>query len=618
MLKWLKRISTKNLILEIFFLSFVVIAFDIIFVMRFDFSIPFTYWIIALLNVAFFVGLLALIKSNKKRFRAHMIYLFSMFVLFVSNSTLYYFKSDISSVATLTEMFKSSMQIGLKYNPFTAYDLLPWLGIALFVGVSIYVLRKIVFWYDDQQLKKPSHLRSFVLIAALVIFVSPLLIKDEDVATFDTPQDKTLFIQTFGSVTFYARDIVVYATTIVEPLFNNEQFTEYLDSILEPEPTEASSMFGQLKDQNIIMIMCETCESYAFDPILTPNYYRLYNESLVYENAFSAAKRNYTYDAEFKALTSMMYSGLDNYMYTFEENTFNNALPYVLTQEGYSANSFHNYYESFFNRNIIHPSLGFENFYGLESLVIEPTDFWPLDSWMFDQMKDEIVPVQENPFFSFIITVTPHGPHDHERQELLPYYEKIDADGRFNDHEQAFKTLMAAQMDFDEGLGIMLDDLELKGLMEKTIIVFFSDHKNYSTHDITDKYEIDSDIPYEVEKIPFLIYHDSFEHEIIDIYTSHYDVTPTLFDVLGITVDRSYYYGQSLFLEARENLPIILTHSRWVLPEYRVMDNEVVLGEVDEEAFMDMQAYIYEQFIKYESMFKADYFLDRDVRIYIE
>jgi phosphoglycerol transferase MdoB-like AlkP superfamily enzyme len=56
---------------------------------------------------------------------------------------------------------------------------------------------------------------------------------------------------------------------------------------------------------------------------------------------------------------------------------------------------------------------------------------------------------------------------------------------------------MAAQMDFDKGLGLLLDDLEEKDLMDNTIIVFFSDHKNYSTIEITEKYKEDSDIPYD-------------------------------------------------------------------------------------------------------------------------
>jgi arylsulfatase A-like enzyme len=36
-----------------------------------------------------------------------------------------------------------------------------------------------------------------------------------------------------------------------------------------------------------------------------------------------------------------------------------------------------------------------------------------------------------------------------------------------------------------------------------------------------------------IEKIPFMIYSQQFPHEMIDIYTSHYDVTPTLFDLIG-------------------------------------------------------------------------------------
>jgi hypothetical protein len=41
---------------------------------------------------------------------------------------------------------------------------------------------------------------------------------------YETPQDKTLFIQKFGSLTFYARDIVVYASTMVDPVISGDGY----------------------------------------------------------------------------------------------------------------------------------------------------------------------------------------------------------------------------------------------------------------------------------------------------------------------------------------------------------------------------------------------------------
>ena len=80
-----------------------------------------------------------------------------------------------------------------------------------------------------------------------------------------------------------------------------------------------SGELSSFEGQNVILIQCETCEQYAFSRAYTPNYYRLYDEGIRFDNFYSAAKSNYTYDAEMKALSSMMYFQADNFMYSFGE-----------------------------------------------------------------------------------------------------------------------------------------------------------------------------------------------------------------------------------------------------------------------------------------------------------
>ncbi|MFP4178301.1 MAG: LTA synthase family protein, partial [Acholeplasmataceae bacterium] len=448
------------------------------------------------------------------------------------------------------------------------------------------------------------------LCCTLLIMLSPWLVEDRDRMTFQTPADKSLFVQRFGYITYHNLDIATFAASRIRPLFFSGEYVESINEHSRYTLSETSPHFGELSDQNVIMIMCETCEEYAFVPELTPNYAALQEKSVVFERFYSAAKNNYTYDAEMKALTSMMYSLSDNHMYTFGENTYRNALPHVLSETGYTTNSFHNYDVNFFNRDTMHDSLGFDRFLALADEELDQGDYWPLDSVMFEDWRERIAPVQDDPFFSFVLTVTPHGPHTKYREELGPYYEAIERHPVYRDYEREFKTLLAAQMDFDKGLGTLLDHLEEEELIDETMVVLFSDHKNYSSLEITKKYTEESDDPYAIERVPMLVYHDRLQPRVKDTLGSHYDVTPTIFDLLGIRYYQDFYHGESLFLEERSDRPIILTHSSWISLEMVVRANEVISGNDDPEHYRRVKQEIADTIDYYERMFFSDYFAD--------
>ena len=614
-MKKIREIAQKNLIIEFSFIVFIIFVFDFIFIMRYGFGVTFAHWIVAFFNVALVLSALTFIRSNKRRFRSYLLYILIMFSFFVSDSTLYYYKKDVTSIAMLLESGKNTMKIGIKYNPLTPYGIIIWLMIISFVVFAIITLKKIVNLHDDLTPKRYVKRTAVLITSMLGLAMSPIIINANDYLTYTTPADKSLFVQKFGSITYHSKDIVTFANNAIKPLLYADEYAEIIDSQITYTIAEKSPYFGLLEGQNVIMIMCETCEEYAFDREYTPNYYRLVDDGLYFTNFYSAAKNNYTYDAEFKSLTSMMYFQADNFMYTFGNNLYLNAIPHVLLEHGFCTASFHDYYLDFFNRDVIHPNLGFENFYAYENLEYEEETFWPLDSIMFDQFKELIAPVQEDPFFSFVITVTPHGTHNEYRDELKPFYDLLDADPNYQDREQEFKTLMAAQMNFDLGLGYLLDHLEENNLMDSTTIILFSDHKNYSSYPITEKYTENSDIPYEVEKVPMIIRSSLIPAGQNDVLSSHYDITPTIMDLMGISYYQDFYYGQSLFLENRIDLPIILSYSSWISHQMTVEFEEIVAGETDEELFQETRLWVYDVIDRYEKMFQSDFFRDQETYI---
>jgi lipoteichoic acid synthase len=613
-LSWRERFQyfiRHSNILEFLVIALIVLSLDAIFIYRYRFDISGRHLILAGINVVFILSWIALIKRNKYRYMAYALYMAVMFTFFLTDSTLYYFKQDVTSLAMLLESGKNTMRIGIKYNPLTPYGLLVWTMIITVIVLFLRFLRRLVYMQSETAALKQGRKKLIIALCfTLMIMLSPWMVEEKERLTFQTPADKSLFVQRFGYITYHNLDIVTFAASRIRPLFFTDEYIENINEHSRYELSETSPYFGEFKDQNVIMIMCETCEEYAFIPDLTPNYYALREKSVAFDQFYSAAKNNYTYDAEMKALTSMMYSLSDNYMYTFGENTYQNALPHVLREKGYTANSFHNYDVTFFNRDTMHTSLGFEHFLALEDEEIDQGDYWPLDSIMFADWHDRIAPVQDDPFFSFVLTVTPHGPHTKYREELKAYYDIIEEHPIYRDYEDEFKTLLAAQMDFDKGLGILLDHLEDTDLIDETIIVMFSDHKNYSSFEITEKYTEDSDVPYAIERVPMLIYHDRLQPKVSETLGSHYDVTPTVFDLLGIRYFQDFYHGESLFLEERTDRPIILTHSSWISSEMVVQADEVVRGNDDPENYVAVKQKIHDTIEYYEQMFFSDYFAD--------
>ncbi|MBN2300629.1 MAG: LTA synthase family protein [Acholeplasmataceae bacterium] len=538
-----------------------------------------------------------------------------MFAFFLTDSTLYFYKRDVTSFAMLLESLQDTMEIGLKYNPLATYGSVIWILIISFVVFSLIILNKIVNINQIQTSRHYAKRLALLMVTFLGLFLSPFTLNAENALTFKTPADKNLFVQKFGSTTYHMKDIATFANNSIRPILFSQEYIDQIESNFDPTPGEQSSLYGSLTGRNIILIQCETCEEYAYSRTYTPNYYRLYDEGIHFDNFYSAAKSNYTYDAELKALTSMMYFQADNFMYSYGENQFNNALPYILAENGYSANAFHNYEGIFFNRNVIYPNMGFEHFYADESLPVTADAYLPLDSVMFDAFKDLIVPVQDHPFFSFVITVTPHGPHKKYRDELSIYYDQLALDPLYADASIELLTLMAAQMDFDYGLGILLDDLETKDLLDETIIMIYSDHKNYSDYQMTEDLTPNSDIPFEIEKVPFLIYDQSLGSGTSTLITSQYDITPTLFDLLGISYIQYYYYGQSMFLDERKDSPIIFSYTSWMSYENVVMFDQIESGNDDPEDYLTKKQFIYDTIDRFEKMFQTDYFKDKTTYI---
>lgn len=97
----------------------------------------------------------------------------------------------------------------------------------------------------------------------------------------------------------------------------------------------------------------------------------------------------------------------------------------------------------------------------------------------------------------------------------------------------------------DHFLNIMLDDLEERGLLENSLIVFSSDHgEMFGEHD---KWIHRNSLYEEVLRVPLILRYDGMlpEGTVLTTPVDHLDVTPTILDLAGIPIP-PHMQGRSL------------------------------------------------------------------------
>lgn len=350
---------------------------------------------------------------------------------------------------------------------------------------------------------------------------------------------------------------------------------------------KTSEYFGVSQGNNLVVIMVESMEWFAFlnewydESVLReiyPNLYNFMGDSLVLDNFYAREKTDTS-----EVLSVLGSNPTGKYVhYSFENNTYPYSLPNMFRQsvedngnEVKQIKSFHQNQGTFYNRNVAHEAFGFEDLVDIkdmEEFGVQTT--WDKYDWKkgeitndsiaWETMKGEMFPaVEENEqFFTFTVTFAMHGYYD-ERESFREagYYDLLDS---YNVYPAGLgvkadylRTYAAAVKDFDVAVGIMMDELETKGLLDNTTIVMFGDHNayynnlSYFAKDINEKYNS------ELYRIPCMIYDQKLfaemetngEEPTISKFTTTADIIPTVLDIMGIRGWKNLYFGSSIFTD---------------------------------------------------------------------
>ncbi len=328
----------------------------------------------------------------------------------------------------------------------------------------------------------------------------------------------------------------------------------------------SNSYTGLFEGKNLIMIMVESGSEILFNEEYFPNIKRLTDNGYTFLNNYSPRNVCSTGNNEMSAMISLYSINNNCTANVYQNNTYFESIFNLFNQKDYITNSFHDYYDWYYNRSVIHKNMGSMNYYDAVDLKLDFSykypayDTWPSDSQLIssylnildEQNKDQ-------PFMSFITTVTSHMPYN-----LSSKYGDMYMDLFAEEYPVEVKRYLSKLKIVDQAIGMLLDGLDERGILDDTVIVLFADHYPYSI-DI-DKlnvlYDYDLSQDNNADQVPFIIFNSELEKKEIDFYTSYIDILPTLANLFNLEYDSRLYMGQDIFSDSFESL-VIFNDGSW-------------------------------------------------------
>lgn len=501
------------------------------------------------------IGITILLKENKRVKALFFINLIISIVLFADNAYYRYFKDIISVGAIRNGIMLGGVSSCVK-TLIKPTDLI-YIADLLFIFPLVRFISK----------NKGNRLNGLVRFTIFLIFFSSGIMMDaryikelaaEQPLLISTMSNKLYVTKILGNINFHAIDLFNYANNAIESKKSvSTETKQEIKSYLQGNNSSSSGtvLKGAGVGKNLIMIQVEALQQFVINKKIngveiTPNLNKWINKSMYFDNYFYQVSSGNTSDAEFMSLNSLYPADSGAAYYRYTEDTLD-TLPIELGSKGYTTSALHGYTESFWNRNIMYKTEGFQTFYGGSSFNNDEEVGMGLSDKSFLTQSLAKVEAQKQPYYSFLITLSSHYPFN----DTAGY-------GDFNTGEYE-GTLMGNYLKgihyTDQQLGMFLDQLEKDGTLDNSIVVLYGDHNAIPKEYIDQLYKLENinsatDLDwYELQKVPMLIHFSKDANKGVNhTYSGQMDLYPTIANLFDINL--KYSFGKDILNPSSQNV----------------------------------------------------------------
>ena len=318
-----------------------------------------------------------------------------------------------------------------------------------------------------------------------------------------------------------------------------------------------ASYYGAAKGKNVIIIHLESFQQFLIGQKIDGQEVTPFLNSLIKEK-------------DTLSFNGSLFSSLGT------ENTFEGA-PAILNQRaGYTSAVFHGGSASFWNRDNVYKSLGYNNyfsgnFYNHDEKAA--TEYGIKDKLMLAETPKYLEHLQQ-PFYTKIITTSNHNPF-YITQADSDFPDAGTDDATINGY---FKTAHY----LDEALREFFNYLKASGLEKNSLVMLYGDHFGISNDRNTtlapllgkDASDWNGFDDAQLQRVPLIFHMPGLKGGVNNTYGGEIDVLPTLLHLLGISSKRYVQFGTDLLSNQHDNVVAFRNHI-FVTPKYTVLGSKV-------------------------------------------
>jgi uncharacterized sulfatase len=472
----------------------------------------------------------------------------NLFLTLLMIVDLWYFRGflTVPSVMVVTQTANLDNMSGTILSLVSKYDT---------VFILDFIILFIYIFFTSKYFKKVKRsIKSFAIVFAIsVIYIGyipfnvHILHRDVSGSYMFSGYDPMDSARYFSAVGYHVLDIYnVYKDSKPYKLTAEENKEIENFFIDKKENLPDNKYKGIFANKNLLVIQVESLENFVINQKIdgqeiTPSLNKLINNSIYFPNTFEQVNEGTSSDSDLMVNTSMLPLRSGSTFFKYPNTTYH-SLPKLLEEMGYDTAAIHADKGSFWNYAAGLKGIGFKKFFDYYSYQDdEQIGLGLSDGTYLRQVVPKIQSLKQ-PFYSFVVTLTSHGPFD-----LPDKYKELKLTGELKDNIMGsyFQSVHYT----DKHIGIFLDNLDKAGLLDNTVVVVVGDHTGVHKYYDDKVNTLKNPEPWYLDNgnhtVPFIIYQKNLKEPVkSDTYGGQIDIMPTIAYVLGI--DENKYINSAL------------------------------------------------------------------------
>lgn len=509
-----------------------------------------------------FLGISLLLKN-----RQQILYLLSinfiLTVVLLANIIFYRFFSDF---ITLPVLFQTSNMTDLGGS---IKELINYSDCLYFADFFI-----LLFFIHRKQVTRSYTSKQRKVFTMLVLCVTCIHLGMAELAR---PQlltrsfDREMLVKNIGTYHYHLYDAYLQSKTSAQrALADGSRLTDIENYIQANQKEPNQELFGAASGKNIIMVSMESLQNFVIGERMngeeiTPFLNEFIKESYYFTDFYQQTGQGKTSDSEFLVENSLYPLGRGAVFFTHAQNTFQ-AAPAILNKAGYYTAALHANNKSFWNRDLMYQSLGYQHFYDNTAYQINSANSvnWGLKDKPFFKQSIAHLKSMPEPFYAKFITLTNHFPFTLDREDRsIPEY--TSASRTLNRYFPTVRYM-------DEAIEQFITDLKETNLYEHSVIILYGDHYGISdNHNESLEQFLQREItPFEMiqlQRVPLVIHLPGQTGQTIDKVSGQIDLEPTILHLLGLETENKLQFGNDLFAEDKLDFAV-LRNGSFITSEY--------------------------------------------------